>query len=100
VIRAHPPGYEAPSVLIFGPAIRRARPLLGAGMMGGMNYFPFTAGGQRAQAHGAAATPPAAAPAVAAGPKLVADLTALKELLESGALTPDEFAAAKAKLLA
>jgi membrane protease subunit (stomatin/prohibitin family) len=100
VIRAHPRGDEAPSVLIFGPAIRRARPLLGAGMMGGMNYFPFTAGGHSAQAHAAAATASAAAPAVAAGPKLVADLTALKELLESGALTPDEFAAAKAKLLA
>jgi hemolysin activation/secretion protein len=46
------------------------------------------------------APPAPAAPAPAAGVDIVAELTKLKELSDVGAITPDEFAAAKAKLLA
>lgn len=87
-------------MLIFGPAVRRPRPLMGAGMFGGITYLPSARGRRAEQAQTAAGTPVAAAPDDAAGPDLVAHLTALKELLDSGALTPDEFAAAKTKLLA
>ncbi len=40
-----------------------------------------------------------AAPAAAAGPDLMAQLTQLGELQANGVLTPEEFTAAKAKLL-
>ncbi len=46
----------------------------------------------------AAPPPPPAAPAPAAG-DVVAQLQQLKQLLDSGALTQDEFDAAKTKLL-
>ncbi len=44
--------------------------------------------------------PPPAAPAPAAGVDVVAELQKLAALQQAGVLTPEEFAAAKAKLLA
>lgn len=53
------------------------------------------------EARGAAPPPPAPAAAPAAGGSdLVSELSKLKGLLDSGALTQEEFDAAKAKLLA
>ncbi|MBB4665026.1 SHOCT domain-containing protein [Conexibacter arvalis] len=102
---------------MFAP---RRRPLLRAAMMGGAGY----AAGKRAQrtsyreaeqeqriseleqeryAQPAAAPPPPptapAETAPAAGGDLVAKLGELKGLLDAGALTQDEFEAAKAKIL-
>jgi hypothetical protein len=45
------------------------------------------------------APPPPAAPAPAAGPDLMSQLQQLAQLKEAGALTDEEYAAAKAKLL-
>jgi hypothetical protein len=61
-----------------------------------------------AQAHGSApdapapapAGTPAAAPAAGGGEDIAGKLVELAGLMEKGILTPDEFAAAKAKLLA
>jgi L-ascorbate metabolism protein UlaG (beta-lactamase superfamily) len=47
-----------------------------------------------------AAPPPAAPPPAAAAPDLMTQLQQLAQLKEAGALTDDEYAAAKAKLLA
>lgn len=56
--------------------------------------------GQGAQAPAQPAAPAAAAPAPAAGGEdVVAKLQQLKQLLDSGALSQEEFDAAKAKLL-
>ena len=95
--------------------MRRRRPLLRAAMVGGAGYMAGKAG-QRNQYHeadqeqrieqlegqqGAPAAAPAAAPAPAAGgDDLVAKLQQLSELQKSGALSQDEFEAAKKKLLA
>jgi hypothetical protein len=97
---------------------RRRRPLMRAAMMGGAGYVA----GKHAQrsnyreqdqearlesleGQGGApqAAPPAAAPAPAAaaggGQDVVARLTELKGLLDAGALSQDEFDAAKRKVL-
>ena len=87
-------------MLIFGPAIRRPRPLMGTGMIGGITYLPTAPGARAPQAAVPVRSASASAPALAARTDLVAELTTLKELLDSGALTADEFAAAKTKLLA
>jgi Short C-terminal domain len=98
--------------------MRRRRPLLGAAMLGGAAY----AGRKSQQAQdreqdqearlegleqqGAPAPAPAAAPATpapaaaTAGSPLVDQLKQLSDLKESGALSADEFEAAKQKLLA
>jgi Short C-terminal domain len=96
--------------------MRRRRPLARAAMVGGAAY----AVGKRAQrgqdqeydqeariaeleAQQAAAAPQAAPPPVppSGGPTDIAEqLTQLKSLMDQGILSPDEFAAAKAKLLA
>ena len=59
---------------------------------------------QQAPAPAAAAmappTTPAPAPAAAASTDVVGELTKLKGLLDAGVLTPEEFEAAKAKVLA
>jgi hypothetical protein len=74
--------------VLFGvPMIRVRRPLMAAAMFGGTPKQP---------------TPTIGAPALApsaGGEDLVGKLRELKALRDSGALTPDEFAAAKAKLL-
>jgi hypothetical protein len=68
--------------------IRVRRPLMAAAMFGGTPKQPAPSIGILARA-----------PAPAGQEHLVARLKELKGLLDSGALTPDEFAAAKAKLL-
>jgi Short C-terminal domain len=102
--------------------MRRRRPLMRAAMLGGAGYM---VGKKNAQANereqgqeqrldaleqqgapAAAPAPasppppaPAAAPPAPAGGDVVAQLQQLKQLLDSGALTQDEFDAAKTKLL-
>ena len=86
--------------------MRRRRPLVRAAMVGGGAYAAGKAR-QRSQTQQAdeeqqsAATAPApAAPAAATGSgDVVEKLKELKELQDSGALTPDQFEAAKQKLL-
>jgi hypothetical protein len=102
--------------------MRRRRPLMRTAMLGGAGYMvgkraaqssereqgqeqrldALEQQGARAAAPAAAASPPpapaAGAPAPAAG-DVVAQLQQLKQLLDSGALTQDEFDAAKTKLL-
>jgi hypothetical protein len=73
---------------------------MGAGMFGGINYLPPASSERAPTTQVASPVRSATAPAPAARSDLVADLTRLKELLDSGALTAEEFAAAKTKLLA
>jgi hypothetical protein len=101
--------------------IRRRRPLATAAMIGGTAYVAHKSGQRQAEAAQmeadqearlaqleaqqaqAAAPPPAAvpaAPAAAGGTDIASKLGELKQLMDQGVLTPDEFAAAKAKLLA
>ena len=97
---------------------RRRRPLLRAAAVGGTAYVAGRHMGRNAeaqqqaesdqdaridnleqqQAPAPAAAAPAAAPA-AAGPSLLDQLNQLSALHEQGALTDNEFTAAKAKLL-
>jgi membrane protease subunit (stomatin/prohibitin family) len=97
---------------------RRRRPLLRAAAVGGTAYVAGRHMGRNAeaqqqaesdqdaridnleqqQAPAPAAPAPAAAPA-AAGPSLLDQLNQLSALHEQGALTDNEFTAAKAKLL-
>ncbi len=91
--------------------MRRRRPLLGAAMIGGGAYM---AGKRRQQSAYAedeqdarisqleqqqAPAPAPAAPAAPAGEDMVGKLKQLSDLKASGALTDEEFNAAKAKLL-
>jgi hypothetical protein len=96
---------------------RRRRPLMRAAMMGGAGYVAGkhaqrSAGREQDQeariesleAQGGApaaapAPPPAPAPAAGGGQDVVARLTELKGLLDAGALSQDEFDAAKRKVL-
>ncbi len=93
------------------PFVRR-RPLLRAAAVGGVAYMGAKAGtnkamqaqgAQQAPAEPAAAPAPAPAPAPAATPPpaddTIARLTQLASLHDSGALTDEEFAAAKAQVL-
>jgi hypothetical protein len=91
------------------PFMRR-RPLLRAAAVGGVAYMGAKAGTNRAmQAQGAqqapaeappAPAPPAPAPPAApAGDDTIARLTQLASLHSSGALTDEEFTAAKAQVL-
>jgi len=95
----------------------RRRPLLGAAMIGGTAYLGAKAGQRSAQnqmveeqqqyetearlrqLEANQARPPAAAPA-AAGDDMTQKLMQLKSLADQGVLTPEEFSAAKAKVLA
>jgi hypothetical protein len=100
--------------------MRRRRPLMGAAMLGGAVYagrksqqaqyreqeqeqrLEGLEQQQAAPAAAAPAPPPAAPapPAAAAGTPLVDQLKQLSDLKESGALSAQEFEAAKQKLLA
>jgi Short C-terminal domain len=75
---------------MIGDMLLRPRPLVRAGMFGGAMWM-----GQRMQAR--AAEP---APAVPPPIDVVSRLRELKEMLDSGALTQQEFDAAKQRLLA
>jgi outer membrane murein-binding lipoprotein Lpp len=99
--------------------MRRRRPLLRAAAVGGTAYVAGRSLGRRSeqqaqaeddqnarigdleqqQAAPAAPAAPAAAPPAAAGPSLLDQLNQLTTLHQQGALTDDEFTAAKAKLL-
>jgi Short C-terminal domain len=89
------------------PFVRR-RPLLRAAAVGGVAYMGAKAGTNRAmQAQAAPAAPAPAAPAPApppaaapTGDDTISRLTQLASLHDSGALTDEEFAAAKAQVLA
>ena len=91
------------------PFMRR-RPLLRAAAVGGVAYMGAKAGTNRAmQAQGGATGPPPQPPRPAAGRRLpapapagddtIARLQQLASLHSSGALTDEEFAAAKAQVL-
>ena len=85
----------------------RRRPLLRAAAVGGVAYMGSKAGTNRAmqqqatQEQAAAPPPPAPAPAAQAtgANDRIAQLQQLASLHESGALTDEEFAAAKAQVL-
>jgi putative oligomerization/nucleic acid binding protein len=89
----------------------RRRPLVRAAMVGGGAYAAGKARqrGQTRQAdeeqrigaleQQSAAPPAPAAPAATGSGDIVGKLKELKELQDSGALTPDQFEAAKQKLL-
>jgi|1185.fasta_scaffold159968_1 hypothetical protein len=75
---------------MIGDMLLRPRPLVRAGMFGGAMWM-----GQRMQAR-AAEPGPAVPPPI----DVVSRLRELKEMLDSGALTQQEFDAAKQRLLA
>jgi membrane protease subunit (stomatin/prohibitin family) len=88
------------------PFVRR-RPLLRAAAVGGVAYMGAKAGTNRAMqqdpAQQAPAPAPAAAPVQAAPPAEDDTITKLQKLADlhtAGALTDEEFAAAKAQVLA
>jgi Short C-terminal domain len=95
---------------------RRRRPLLGAAMIGGTAYVAHKAGENQAyadqqesdqearlealEAQQAQAAPAPAPAAAAGGNDVIAQLQQLAQLRDQGVLSPEEFTAAKAKLLA
>jgi hypothetical protein len=89
------------------PFMRR-RPLLRAAAVGGVAYMGAKAGTNRATQQGAAppapapepAPAPASAPATSAATDRISQLQQLASLHDSGALTDEEFSAAKAQVLA
>jgi len=89
------------------PFMRR-RPLLRAAAVGGVAYMGAKAGTNRAMQQSGEAPQPEPAPAPAPAPAAqasgagdrIAQLQQLASLHESGALTDEEFSAAKAKVLA
>jgi len=89
------------------PFVRR-RPLLRAAAVGGVAYMGAKAGTNKAiQQEGAQQAQPAPAPAAAPAPApaaaeddTITRLQKLAELHTAGALTDEEFAAAKAQVLA
>jgi Short C-terminal domain len=91
------------------PFVRR-RPLLRAAAVGGVAYMGAKAGSNRAMAQQQAAAEPAAPPPPAPAPAAaapvssatdrIAQLQQLASLHDSGALTDEEFTAAKAQVLA
>jgi membrane protease subunit (stomatin/prohibitin family) len=82
---------------------RRRRPLMRAAAVGGVAYAAGKKGAQAGQEPdpNAPAEEPeaAAAPAASSADQSMAELTKLKELLDSGVLTQAEFDAQKQKIL-
>lgn len=87
----------------------RRRPLLRAAAVGGVSYMGAKAGTNRAmQQQGGESAPPEPAPAPAPAPAAqasgasdrIAQLQQLASLHDSGALSDEEFATAKAQVLA
>ena len=85
------------------PLIGRRRPLLRAAMVGGAGYAAGKRVAANREAEGQQAPPAQAPPAAAAAPSTEADriaaLTKLKDLLDSGVLTQEQYEAEKQKLL-
>jgi hypothetical protein len=99
--------------------LRRRRPLLRAAAVGGGAYMAGKHMGRRAEGQASAEDeqnqriadleaqqqqpqyqqPPPPAPAPAAQPSMIDQLNQLNDLRQQGALTDEEFTAAKAKLL-
>lgn len=83
--------------------IGRRRPLLRAAAVGAVAYQGSKRGTMAAQDQAAQAAPPppppAAAPAAPAADPVVEKINQLAQLHASGALTDEEFAAAKARAL-
>ncbi len=97
---------------------RRRRPLLGAAMIGGTAYAAHKAGENQAyaqqqesdqearlaaleaQQYQAAPAPVAAAPTPPPQNDMIAQIQQLAQLRDQGVLSPEEFSAAKTKLLA
>ena len=85
----------------------RRRPLLRAAAVGGVAYMGAKAGTNRAMQQGGGAPQPEPAPAPAPAPAApaagasdrIAQLQQLASLHDSGSLTDEEFAAAKAQVL-
>jgi hypothetical protein len=79
----------------------RRRPLVRAAAVGTVAYQGSKRGAEAGEAEAAAGPPPSQAPPPAAAPEdpTVAKITELAQLHASGALTDEEFAAAKAKAL-
>jgi hypothetical protein len=87
----------------------RRRPLLRVAAVGGVAYMGAKAGTNKAMQQGAggqpapaaapAAPPPAAAVSVSDANTRIAQLQQLASLHDSGALTDEEFASEKAKIL-
>jgi len=75
--------------MLLRPPVFRGRPFLGAAVIGGTWYAT-----RRVRARNGRPPDPAAQP-----PDLAAQLTELKAMLDAGTLTPQEFGAAKRKLL-
>lgn len=79
--------------MLLRPNFFRRRPLMQATMIGGTGF----AAGQAAARRSAPAAPP---PVSAEEPDLVTQLKDLAKLRDKGSLSPEEFDAAKKKLLA
>jgi len=79
----------------------RRRPILRAAAVGTVAYQGSKRGAQAAENQAEAAAPPAEAPPAAAAPEdpTIEKIKELAQLHASGALTDEEFAAAKAKAL-
>jgi membrane protease subunit (stomatin/prohibitin family) len=81
---------------------RRRRPLLRAAAVGGVAYAAGKKGaqaGEEPDPNAPADEQPEAAPAAPSADESMAELTKLKELLDSGVLTQAEFDAQKQKIL-
>jgi len=93
--------------MFAGPRVVRRRPLLRAAVVGGTSYAAGRAAGRRATDTASAQEyqdqqAAAPVPPQGAGPdsSMMDQLSQLATLHQQGALTDEEFAAAKAKLLA
>jgi hypothetical protein len=92
---------------MMGRRVVRRRPLLRTAAIGGAGYMAGRASGRRSeQAYGAeddqnqaAGQQPAPAQSAAPGTSAADQLSQLSTLHQQGALSDDEFAAAKAKIL-
>jgi len=77
-------------------AVVRRRPLLRTAAIGGAGYMAGRAAGRRYEDQAPQEAPPAD---TGPGPSAVDQLSQLSTLHQQGALTDDEFAAAKAQIL-
>jgi hypothetical protein len=83
----------------MGLFMRRRRPVMRVAAGAATAGIAYNAGKRHAEGEEEAQQPAAAAPAAAPAGDATAELERLAALHQSGALTDDEFAAAKAKVL-